>query len=421
MEGIPGLKFRISRLMNGLAFWAFAGWSLVLPFAQIQQTRFTSMCLFIILGAFLVKSLLGQIPSPNFRSHITSVLLLLFIALLPAIDFWRWQNQSLGGEAVLLRLPFLVLPFLVLEFEKSWPPHWRKTNFLILLGSFFLALLIFGFQGFSKIYVAARSDSYDQLKTLLHRPYIGIISGVFGLTALSLLWENSKKWAFGIWILFFIPPLWVLSKFSLFAYLVAALGFGLFYLRNHPRFLGLLLFFIIGFTIFISFKVIKSQAFKEFQQNGEVNFETLSKTYANSLNNRSLLWKSSIEILHENQNWIWGLGTGNFQPELDKKISQYSSYLPGIHLNPHNIFFYYWLQYGLLGLALVFLFFIQLFKEARKSSNPGMVWIVIFLFLCCQTEIFLDRELGIQLFLWWLIVLIWDRKPQSPAWESPIF
>lgn len=67
-----------------------------------------------------------------------------------------------------------------------------------------------------------------------------------------------------------------------------------------------------------------------------------------SLDSRFVIWQVSKKIISDN--WLWGIGPGNFQ----EKYLEYQKYFPPYPQwavpQPHNLFLAFWLQTGLLGL-----------------------------------------------------------------------
>lgn len=406
-------------LSGRIGLFAMMAWTAALPFAQIQKTRFTSVFLFVLLGAFLIRFAFQRSFRIIPKDHQKLCWAFLLFTLFPLLDFFRWESAKAGEEAVLLRLPFLVLPFLVVQFEKDWPFFWRKLAISVLLFSFLLCHFLIGLQGVEKVYAAARTDFYPDIRFYLHRPYTGLIAGIFLWLAFGIFRNNL--WRIAALLVFGGLQFWVLSKFSLLAFslcLVVYLYFSLPAGGNSRKVVLVMSLLAAGF---LAFRISRSQAFKELISTGGIDFNTVSKTYSNSINNRSLLWQAAFQLLARDHNWVFGLGTGNFQDLLDAEVGKYNDYLPGQHLNPHNIFLYYGLQYGLAGFALLIFFLLAWTGEARQSGKRHLVYMAIFMLLCCQTEIFLDRELGIQLFLWVAVVLFRDRQATVTDDEPPFF
>jgi O-antigen ligase len=128
-----------------------------------------------------------------------------------------------------------------------------------------------------------------------------------------------------------------------------------------------------------------------------------------------ILWESTVELLKKDNTWLFGLGTQNFQEKLDNQVLIHNGYLFTRHLTPHNLFLSYWLQYGLLGVFIVFLLFYLLVRKAIAMKRISLFLLTLFLFFSVQTEIYLDREMGVNLFIWILVVLYSGKESRAES------
>lgn len=94
-----------------------------------------------------------------------------------------------------------------------------------------------------------------------------------------------------------------------------------------------------------------------------------------SMESRIMIWKSSLRILEDN--WIFGIGPGNFQ----NKYLEYQKYFP-LYLewavpHPHNLYLAFWLQGGILGfagfIALLFLWIKKTLLTLKKQKNSPLL------------------------------------------------
>jgi len=74
-----------------------------------------------------------------------------------------------------------------------------------------------------------------------------------------------------------------------------------------------------------------------------VNFNQRS-----SLASRIMIWQSAGKILSDN--WLWGIGPGNFQDKYLEYQKYFPPYLEWAVPHPHNLYLAFWLYGGLLGL-----------------------------------------------------------------------
>ena len=400
-------------LSSRLAFLGFCIWSLAIPFAQIQKVRFTAIAIFIIIGAFLIF-IPGKSSFRRIRKRVAPFLIIFFlIGILPILDFWRWENQKLAMDSLVLRLPMLVIPFFLYQFSFYWPANWRIIVVLCLLLSTIVNICFFSAQGLELIYNSIRNNTdHIFVKFFVGRPYYGFLLGILFLSLMFICRHSFKFFLVSIFLIFNIFEYIILGKLFLLSSFLCSLVFYFYSIRNRTNILiGSVLFCVLAGGISV-YRVIKTTAFLELQTLGQFDFSTVPKHYSNSINSRSILWKASKDLLEEDFNWIFGLGTQNFQDKLDAKVEKYNSYLTSQHLTSHNLFLGFWMQYGLLGIFLIASLFFYLFREAFLSRNIVSFMLCIFLFMSVQTEIYLDREMGVHLFIWVLVVVFFKSDSQ---------
>ncbi|MFA6917227.1 MAG: O-antigen ligase family protein [Candidatus Gracilibacteria bacterium] len=88
-----------------------------------------------------------------------------------------------------------------------------------------------------------------------------------------------------------------------------------------------------------------------------------------SLNERGEIWQTSVHFLKDPMTIVWGLGYGQFQNEYATNVKQILGHNPLDYyvLQPHNIFFLFIFQYGILGL----LFLVACIARTIKNlKNP---------------------------------------------------
>ncbi|MDP3057546.1 MAG: O-antigen ligase family protein [bacterium] len=140
-------------------------------------------------------------------------------------------------------------------------------------------------------------------------------------------------------------------------------------------------FGVVFLILFVSF----------FGQSGTGKFENLKDlSYRSSYNSRLMIWRSAWEIGKDN--WLTGIGPGNFQKYyLDYQIRFSEPYLEWAVPEPHNIFLAFWLETGILGLAGFFVILAWFFKKSVSLLSLSLRGIRP-LAETKQSNNFLDRE-----------------------------
>ena len=130
-------------------------------------------------------------------------------------------------------------------------------------------------------------------------------------------------------------------------------------------------------------------------QAGNSKFNELFNWQASSrssLASRIMIWQSAEKILEDN--FLWGIGPGNFQSEYLEYQKYFPPYLEWAVPQPHNLCLAFWLQGGILGLAgflyLVFYWIREIMKIIRskissendfKKIAPVLLGIMIYILL----------------------------------------
>jgi O-antigen ligase len=125
----------------------------------------------------------------------------------------------------------------------------------------------------------------------------------------------------------------------------------------------------------------------------------------NGLNFRLLQWRLGIEILNENNDWLFGAGIGQKQQLLNKKYAQHNIYTGNpelgdtgyLNYNFHNQYLETLVGSGIIGLILLlFIIFYIFVNQRRKLFFPFVVYLLLILFFIFESV--LERQAGIVFF-----------------------
>ncbi len=107
-----------------------------------------------------------------------------------------------------------------------------------------------------------------------------------------------------------------------------------------------------------------------------VKFNDLaSANERSSLSSRVMIWKSTVKILEEN--WLWGIGSGNFQEKYLENQKYFPPYLEWAVPHPHNLYLNFWLSGGLLGLIgflMLIVFWIRSFWKDKDRKEKVLIF-----------------------------------------------
>lgn len=387
-------------------------WTASLPFAMAQTVRFTSISLFVILGGFLVQRIFFRMPSgfPPLRK-LRLLLPLLLLSLLPLLHFIpSGENQ----RELLLGLPLLLLPPVFLLMSDDFPVWLPKMLLLVLTASFFVLLVFLLSKGPFRVWMSVRSETEIPDLFLLARPQLGLLCGMVYFLLFHSIPPLRRPLPFLLLFLFFALILWwILAKIALIAFFLAHLAWLIYLLRNRPLILISFCALLFLVSLAMAIRIQQSGWVAEALSREGLSFEKYPKALVNSINSRIVLWKASAGLLADGSHILLGLPSGKLESELQKATARYNGYLAGQKLNPHNQFLYLMLHYGLPGFLVFCLLWISLFRQVKKQVP--LVCLVFFFLVCSQTEIFIDREFGIQLYLLlFLLMAFFDVKFLGP-------
>ncbi|HET6994129.1 MAG TPA: O-antigen ligase family protein [Chitinophagaceae bacterium] len=135
--------------------------------------------------------------------------------------------------------------------------------------------------------------------------------------------------------------------------------------------------------------------------------------YFNGVQFRLLQWRFTAEILNENHGWLAGIGPGHAQQLLDQKYIATDMYIGeparGDHgflgYNTHNQFLESLLKTGICGPLILLLICFTLVKWAWQKRKRQISFIVTLFIIWLFTEAVLERQYGIQVFIFFPLFL----------------
>ncbi|MBP7261893.1 MAG: O-antigen ligase family protein, partial [Bacteroidia bacterium] len=135
---------------------------------------------------------------------------------------------------------------------------------------------------------------------------------------------------------------------------------------------------------------------------------------------RLVLWKHSLHIIREQQAWIAGVGTGDFQDLLNQRYLESGMFMGDQRrgdkgyegYNPHNQYVEAFLSTGALGLSCLLFWLVCLFLQSYKVRKPEYSYLIVFVSVLCLTECFLSANKGIVWFVFFSYLLV-NTKPNT--------
>jgi O-antigen ligase len=125
---------------------------------------------------------------------------------------------------------------------------------------------------------------------------------------------------------------------------------------------------------------------------------------------RLVIWKSSINIVRNN--FVFGVGTGDIQDELNKEYQLEGVKVLAIanNLNTHNQFLEVLVENGFIGILLFLWLFGIMFYLSLKEANIIYLMFIMIAFISFFFETMLNRLAGVSFFPLFSFLLIYRDK-----------
>lgn len=166
--------------------------------------------------------------------------------------------------------------------------------------------------------------------------------------------EKPRIYFLSLLILF-----WAFALTASYAAWLAALAVivGMFWLRKEKRIFWALLL-LVGFFLLS-------------QSGGDKLTGLLQQNERSSLASRMMIWQASQKIIADN--WLFGIGPGNFQAKYLAYQKYFPPYLEWAVPHPHSLYLNFWLSGGLLGLvgflSLLLFWARELYQKRNTRTN----------------------------------------------------
>lgn len=235
----------------------------------------------------------------------------------------------------------------------------------------------------------------------VHPPYAAYWFFGAALFQLSVILDGrsdpaSRRWLLGrsaVGILLVLAGLLIGSRMPVIAFGIAAAAL-LFMVRQRT----VAFRWIIGVWGALALAALLLPGIRE--RVGELtgsNEVNAPSTAMNSVEIRGPVLDCTFGILEEH--WLLGLGGAKVQPAMDRCYTETG--FNGMVANgygPHDQALYWWLAYGILGLAAFALLFGWSMRRALQRNDAMHFTFLLFMLLCCFTEDLLTRQWGVVFF-----------------------
>lgn len=351
--------------------------------------------LFIILLLFLVRGNFKYYLEKAISNKVVQAMLLFFIVHI----IWLIGSENTEhAKSVIDDMKYLLFPLLFLSFLD-------KKFFLRILTAFVIGMLYSEIVSYLihfdilpyklilyniEIYEAAASN--DPSPFLDHSRYAVLLSFTIALLLYNLLNKNNTTLVKSISVVFLITATINLSliggRIGYISFIAIVIFLIILRYRHKPFkvLVGLLLTFFLLFNFVYSF----SELFKS-RIDQSVNTINLmvddNSNFNSSFGLRLGFWTYSSEVIKDNL--LFGVGTGDHINETRAVIPNNHSYIKNIS-HPHNEYIKTFLQFGLIGLIILFNIFYQIMKYNSENKYKKDIKLIISLIIliAIMTSIF---------------------------------
>lgn len=300
-----------------------------------------------------------------------------------AIGWFYSENGEVALNIMEKQLVFLLFPFLL----PNIPILWFKllfTGFSFSLAAlFFLFLFAVGFH---------ISPLYWFQNLPLHYPYFGHYAALSSLFCLHFWFETrgepsaKKQLTLAPFFLFVGLTLCSASRNAqIFLILGVFISLSLNLVRQKPIYALLLIMLFLASIYF----VVHLPRFSNWQE---------------ALLIKKMSWNCSLEPISGYIQWIFGVGPGDAQHEIQECYFRYQSWFYDYRYNSHNQYLTYLISSGLLG----FMLFGAILSIGLVKAFRSQYQFLLFLFGSClvaslSESVFLVNK-GIVFFAFWLVL-----------------
>lgn len=391
---------------NQFSYFIFAiSCLLMIAFFVAPAIMSIAVIALLAIGALFIQDVIRFFMDKKTLAIMIGSLVLLQLLHLYSVTYS--VNQAEAWRKLLLKAPFF-LSFLL------WPLY-TKMKLSHKLG----LLIVFNYAVFftgsvsSMVYLLNRSY-FDplilQAKPIpisfgygIYHIQFSLLNAIAGINGLLLLFFYKKNITHYLFVLLLIITignivnLHILSaRTGIMGFYLAVLALGVFVGIKKGKILKWLFFILLCIVILPTLAYFISGSFRNRIANSKEDMETIiasKNPNDKSVAMRVEAWKTSISLIKKNA--ITGVGLGDLETNLQEEYVINQTLLsPYNRKNPHNQFLETGIHTGVLGMLLLFTFFITYLISSK--NNPMMLCVSVIIFSAMFFESMLERQVSIN-------------------------
>jgi O-antigen ligase len=326
--------------------------------------------------------------------------------------FWT-ENLPFAFSKLENKLAFVLMPVLLFFTVRKWSNvEWKQ----LLIYSLLFALVMYEILALWRFMVQSETSWQfeflaSRFSIFMHRSYFAC----YLVIGIVLLFENLRSTfsVFSVLLIFFFS-LGVLQTESKAGILCLIFVF-VFQLARVINSKNNKLLWILSSSFLILISVILTtnnpiRARFETMWSSMANSKTKNNNTVESNSARIIMWSTSVDVWKDN--FLFGVGTGDYDDALTEKNRQYKNLgVASERLNAHNQFLNTGVQLGLIGVVFLLMIFLSAYFNPTKSVWYTLILVVFFInFL---VESFLETQAGIILFCTLLLLFYFPNEEKE--------
>jgi O-antigen ligase len=379
---------------------------LVLPFVDILAPIALGVCLVL---ALLFGSKRNVVQ--KFKNKPQLLLLILYF-LLAIISLSYTIDVSKTTGKIGKHIAFVLIPITFILVNPNQVLLKKAKRIFIIACTIFCAFSLLKL-GYNYVVRAHESHWYNFVQESMYHKYMPEDAMYLNTALIFLLFGTFKKYfKLGIAFLFLIVIVLFGVRLGLFLYFLIL---GIYILKNIRLFLnyktiviGVIGVFVMGFLIHSS-----TYANDKFYDTLEkVGFDTKEKVSEigeqyHDINLRSEIWNSALAVIKERP--FLGYGGGAEKTILNTVFTKKGcDTLLGFHA--HNQLFSSTIQYGLLGVGVLFFMYFFTLKKVLKERHLAHGTLIVIMILSMSTESYLELQQGTFYFCIFISCITLEEK-----------
>ena len=404
-------------IKNDLQFYVFSLAVFLIPFPKVILPYI--MFLWILSGFLSIRKI-------RYKDK-REILLLIFplvVYIVHIIGLFYSSDLDKGLFNLEVKLSLLFLPMVGYFITKKVRANYKLILTVFIISNFIVSIICF-------IQAIDNSLFIDEFGNYIFEPsvwpkvtqglsFVGLINSRYSYFSYGFLsiFHHSSYYSmyilFSIWIIVYFIRIKQLNRvicyalliyFSIFLWLLGSRAALLTYLLSISTFLLIVIFndkkYKLGLILIIMISLISLFVLTNKYIKYNIK-ETIELTGNKSLNEKSderlWLWKSGIEIF--NENFWFGVGTGDIDAELKNKYKKYQLQTAADkNLNVHNQYLDIAIKFGIFGLLIFISWMIYSLIISIKKRQFLFLFFLIILFINFFFEVILNSIAGISFFV----------------------